>query len=743
MKILIPTIFAAVVGVATAGAANLTPIAVGDPAVTITLAGRPDLALASGGAVAFSSSDLTPDYAAPSVNDGVIDHSGNSWIPLTTGGAEFVAVRFTSASVVGTVVWSGQTGYNGRSAGTWVLQYTTDASPAAGSTWIEIGTYIYAEPTCGSPMPRTCFAFTPVANVTAVRLLVTSVSCGLQAAVQELEVYGPLSLSPSAVDDAAVAAAIAGRPNLALASAGGLAFSSSDLGLNYSASDVNNGITDNSGFSWIPANAAPGQYVGVALAAPADVDSAVWHGQALYNGRSGATYSLDYTTDASPGAASSWTSLGVYTYVETGCVTPMPRSFFSFPLVTNVTGVRLVITSVGCGIEPAVQELEVYGPLVSPPTITTPPVGGSYAEGSIVPLSVVALGGTGFQWQKDEVNIPGATSSGYTISNLGTNDAGSYRVRVANSAGFIFSDAVDLIVTPMPVYASYSEAVLTDNPIHYYPLDETDGTTAADLGTMSSTPGTYAGGITLGQAAASPRLGKSALFDGNPGTLVDLGLFHPGDSITVEAWANLDPTARAEWNAIVARWDGSYELDFAPGNIANFVVRRDGNGMGLAAGSSASTRGQWHHLVGVFSGGVMTIYVDGVKGSEQNIGGVLQNLGPAPDRVMIGATRSGTEGSFNFKGLMDEVAIYDYALNAAQIRTHFRASVPPEPPSLTIEHAVLLSWPSFPPGYVLQASSHVDGPYTNVTKAPITENGINYMTVPIKQDQLYFRLVGP
>jgi len=35
------------------------------------------------------------------------------------------------------------------------------------------------------------------------------------------------------------------------------------------------------------------------------------------------------------------------------------------------------------------------------------------------------------------------------------------------------------------------------------------------------------------------------------------------------------------------------------------------------------------------------IYVDGVQGSSQTIGGVLQNLGPTPDRVMIGARAKG------------------------------------------------------------------------------------------------------
>src|SRR6185503_3062625 len=209
---------------------------------------------------------------------------------------------------------------------TYSLQYSTDANPGAGSTWTAIGSYTYTELNCATPMPRSYFAFTPVANVTGIRLLFTAVNCAIQPAVQELEVYAPATISPGSTGDGPVAAAIAGRPNLCLASAGGVSFSSSDLGPNYSAPDVNDGVIDHSGFSWIPATATAGEFVGVGFPVPAEVDSVVWHGQTAYNGRSGGVYSLEYSKDANPNGASSWIAIGSYTYTEAGCATPMPRS---------------------------------------------------------------------------------------------------------------------------------------------------------------------------------------------------------------------------------------------------------------------------------------------------------------------------------------------------------------------------------------------------------------------------------
>ena len=488
-KIRLTALLLAVSSIPVATAATLTPAATGDAPVSATIAGRANHALASGGGAAFSSTDLTPAYAAARVNDGVIDHSGNSWIPTTTATTDFVAVSFASAQTVGAIVFHGQTGYNGRSAGTWSVQYTTDAAPTAGSTWTEIGIYTYAEPSCAQPMPRSLFSFTPIAGVTAIRLGLQNSACGNQLAVQELEAYSPVSLTPSTTGDAPVAGAIAGRPNLALASGGGVAFSSSDLTPDYAAPRVNDGVINHSGNSWIPLTTAGTESVGVKFAVPADIDSLVFHGQTGYNGRSAGTWSLEFTKDATPSASSSWSGIGTYSYSEPGCAVPMPRSFFSFNVISNVTGVRLVLKNAACSAQLAVQELEAYGPLVNPPTIDAQPAGGTVVAGSDFTFTVSATGASTFVWRKNGNAISGATTASYRLSDVKTSHAGTYSVVVANSAGSLTSDGAELVVTPAPDFASYTEAVLADNPIHYYPLDETSGTVAADLGSLATSGG--------------------------------------------------------------------------------------------------------------------------------------------------------------------------------------------------------------------------------------------------------------
>lgn len=231
--------------------------------------------------------------------------------------------------------------------------------------------------------------------------------------------------------------------------------------------------------------------------------------------------------------------------------------------------------------------------------------------------------------------------------------------------------------------AQYDAIVQGDNPLYYYRFEEAStASPAANEGLFAGlNDGTYTGGITLGQPSSRPALGNAMRLDGAAGTFVDLGLFHPGDSATVEAWINLSSAAPAgTFHAAVARWDGSYELDVANSELANFVVRNDVNAFGAAASGAAVTRDAWHHLVGVFDAGNVTVFLDGVQGTTQAIGGVLQNAGAIPDRILIGGTRSGTVSSFNFNGLIDEVAVYNYALSPAQVSAHFNAGSPPPPP---------------------------------------------------------------
>src|ERR1043166_5224463 len=66
------------------------------------------------------------------------------------------------------------------------------------------------------------------------------------------------------------------------------------------------------------------------------------------------------------------------------------------------------------------------------PVILTDPQSLTVDEGASASFTVVAGGGPlSFQWQKDRVNLPGATNATLTISNTVLGDAGDYTVVVS------------------------------------------------------------------------------------------------------------------------------------------------------------------------------------------------------------------------------------------------------------------------------------------------------------------------
>jgi hypothetical protein len=235
---------------------------------------------------------------------------------------------------------------------------------------------------------------------------------------------------------------------------------------------------------------------------------------------------------------------------------------------------------------------------------------------------------------------------------------------------------------PPAAPTAYTNAILADGPIHYYRFEETHLLQPAKdaVGTPpdGDRPGAFQGPLVLGEPSAHSNLGSSVSFSGAPGVLVDLGApFHPGPSVSVEAWVSLDPTVAVAYAPIAARWDegGSYELDVnlsLGAGKANFVTKNDSNTFALAEGPDAFSTGVWHHVVGVFDQGKTTVYVDGVPGipvDTSDTGSNLQDLGAT---LFIGATRDATQ--FTWKGLIDEVAFYDYALSPEQISGHVLAA---------------------------------------------------------------------
>jgi hypothetical protein len=84
------------------------------------------------------------------------------------------------------------------------------------------------------------------------------------------------------------------------------------------------------------------------------------------------------------------------------------------------------------------------------PVITAQPQPVTVSAGQTAQFSVTTTGTAplSYQWQRNGVNIAGATAANWSVVNAQSANAGSYRVIVSNSAGSVTSTAATLTVTP-------------------------------------------------------------------------------------------------------------------------------------------------------------------------------------------------------------------------------------------------------------------------------------------------------
>src|SRR5262249_47987828 len=97
----------------------------------------------------------------------------------------------------------------------------------------------------------------------------------------------------------------------------------------------------------------------------------------------------------------------------------------------------------------------------------------------------------------------------------------------------------------------------------------------------------------------------------------------------------------------------------------------------LAGGGFPVAPGDWHHVAGVYDGFSMNLYVDGqLRAETPQVG----NIPPmrSTSFLAIGSEDGRTNepfviGTRYFKGLIDEVEVYNRALSASEIQAIFNA----------------------------------------------------------------------
>jgi hypothetical protein len=188
----------------------------------------------------------------------------------------------------------------------------------------------------------------------------------------------------------------------------------------------------------------------------------------------------------------------------------------------------------------------------------------------------------------------------------------------------------------------YAEAVMASKPMAYWRLEDIEGTVALDSSGHGRTASFEGGFAWFLPGAEAPGLSAPGRIDRAvylAGGRLRVPLDRLPETSTIELWA----------------WSGLPDDD-----------RLDG-GRARVGGMSVAPR-TWHHLARVQTHRSLKIYLDGHP-VPQASAGVAPTGGPAWTFL---ATRD--EGGPGFEGRIDEVALYDRALDDAEIAAHLRAA---------------------------------------------------------------------
>ena len=172
-----------------------------------------------------------------------------------------------------------------------------------------------------------------------------------------------------------------------------------------------------------------------------------------------------------------------------------------------------------------------------------------------------------------------------------------------------------------------------------------------------------------GQVCNGAQLDGSNLIRVNDNPLLDLT-----SELAITSWIRLDSYGPDSLNSIFSK-DENYEFHINSSGQIFWWWQTSGSPRrtrSFDSGAATITLGNWHHVAIVYSQSRQSIYLDGVEVAYQTYSGEV--LATNSDPLEIGADQ-GITGR-RWRGMIDEVKLYDRALSGAEVVADMNATNP-------------------------------------------------------------------
>jgi len=307
----------------------------------------------------------------------------------------------------------------------------------------------------------------------------------------------------------------------------------------------------------------------------------------------------------------------------------------------------------------------VLGDTAAPVVSVTAPADQATVTGAITVSATASdnVGVVGVQFQLDGTTLGAERATPpytFTWDSSSTSNAAHTLSAVARDA------AGNRTTATVNVTVSNTSSTLS-GIVAAYGFNEGTGSTTRDSSGQGNV-GTLAGAIWTPNGKFGPALS----FDGTSAwvTIADANSLDLTNGMTMEAWVN--PTVGTGWRAVAIK-ESSGGLAYALYS-ANNGSRPDGyvhttNDVGVT-GTAAVPLNTWTHLAITYDGASLRMYVNGI----------LVKTTPASGAAAVSASplRIGGDSVWGeyFRGLIDEVRIYNRALTGGEIQTDMATPVP-------------------------------------------------------------------